>query len=284
LIKVICATCKKTFFRPIGRVNEAKKFGWKQYCSKICQNKSKLKGIKEKCANPNCQKIVYRQLHEYKKSKSGRIFCSSSCAAIFNNLARRKIKKCPICGKEFYAQRKYCSNRCRSEAVKFKSKIIRVSKIQIINEIKKFYEKTGRIPLKREFHHYNAARNRFGSWNKAIEAAGFNPNPVIFTKKFIAKDGHICDSFAEKIIDDWLFERKIKHERNVSYPGNKKLTADFVIKNNWIEFFGLSGEIKDYDKFIKKKRALSKKYKLRLIEIYPKDLFPVNHLSGIIKI
>ena len=89
---------------------------------------------------------------------------------------------------------------------------------------------------------------------------------------------------AEKIIDDWLTSRKIEHKRRVPYPGDKSLTTDFVVRNNWIEFLGLNGVIGRYDELVKKKRKLSKKYNLPLIELYPKDLFPVNRLSEIIRI
>lgn len=133
--------------------------------------------------------------------------------------------------------------------------------------------------MKIEFLHYSAARDRFGSWNKAIVAAGFDPNPVKFAKKYFANDGHFCDSLTEKIIDDWLDEKNIKHERNIKYPGNPKLTADFVTKHYWIEFFGLFGEMEDYDALIREKQKLARRYKLPLVELYPKDLFPVSHLS-----
>ncbi|GAI04393.1 unnamed protein product, partial [marine sediment metagenome] len=83
------------------------------------------------------------------------------------------------------------------------------SKKHLITKIRKFYFKNGRIPLKREFNMYREYQQRFGSWNNAIKLAGFKPNQVIFSKKFIAKDGHICDSYAEQIIDDWLFKYKI---------------------------------------------------------------------------
>lgn len=129
---------------------------------------------------------------------------------------------------------------------------------------------------------YRTTRELFGSWNKAIEAAGFKSNPVLFAEKFIAKDGHKCDSFAEKIIDDWLFSKKIKHERNASYP-HTAYTADFQTENNFVEFFGLTGELAEYDKNIRIKEKLARKHKLHLIKIYPKDLFPANRLAEIIK-
>jgi len=251
LVKIKCAFCGKEYFRPKERVNEAKKYGWKQYCSKKCQIKSKMNGVKRKCGNPSCNKLVYRSLKELKKSKSGKVFCSSSCAAIFNNSSKRKIKICPVCNKKFFGGQKYCSNICRAKALQSKPKSIKISKVQIINEIKNFYKLNGRIPFKKEYAHYNTARDQFGTWNKAIEAAGFNSNPIKFSKKWIANDGHSCDSLAEKVIDDWLYKNKIKHKRNISYPENKKLTVDFVTKNSWIEFFGLAGELEEYDKIIK---------------------------------
>ena len=283
-VKVKCNFCAKVYTREIGRVNEAEKFGWNQYCSKKCQNQAQYRRIEKVCANPNCNKKVSRLLNQFKKSNSGRIFCSSLCAAIANNLTRRKFKKCSICGKQFYGERKYCSKLCRSKAVNPNKKSEFEKRKIILNEIKAFYKIHKRIPVKRERPGLALrAHFVFGSWNKAIESAGFESNPVMFAKKCIANDGHKCDSFAEKIIDDWFYERRIKHKKEVPYPENKLLSADFIVGKNLIEYFGLNGVTSEYDEFIKKKRKLSKKYKLSLIEIYPKDLFPVNHLSEIIK-
>ena len=144
---------------------------------------------------------------------------------------------------------------------------------ELINRIVRFYKEHKRIPLKRGFNNtYIEYVKRFGSWNNAIRLAGFEPNPVLFSKKFKAADGHVCDSFAEKIIDDWFFKKNIPHNRNVPYI-RSKMTADFGINNIRIEYFGLSGEIKDYDNNIQRKRAICRQNNLRLIEIYPRDLF-----------
>lgn len=149
---------------------------------------------------------------------------------------------------------------------------------EICEKIKEFYKINERIPFKMEFPHYNAARDRFGSWNKAITAAGLVPNPVKFANKYIAKDGHPCDSMAEKIIDDLLYEKDIAHERNIRYPENPKMTADFVTKTHWIEFFGLLGELREYDLLVKEKLRLVKKHKLPFMAVYKKDLFPLDNL------
>lgn len=160
---------------------------------------------------------------------------------------------------------------------------IKYSREKLITLIKEFYELNKRIPTKRDFVSvYRPILRVFGTWNNAIEAAGFEPNPVMFAKKYIANDGHRCDSLAEKIIDDWLTARKIKHKVNVPYPENKSLTADFVVNGKWIEFFGLDGELKSYDRLKKKKLKLVRKHYLKLIAIYPQDLFPECKLSQIL--
>ena len=285
LIKVVCSTCKKTYLRTAGRVNEAKKFGWKQYCSKECQNQAQTTRVEKVCGNSNCNKRTLRELSQFKQSKSGLVFCSSSCAAIFNNSSRKKLKACPVCSKQFYGERKYCSKTCRSKTINPLKKSESERQKGVLDKIKAFYKTNGRIPTKKEKPGLaRRARVIFSTWNKAIKAAGYKPNPIMFSRKFIAKDGHVCDSFSEKIIDDWFYKTKIKHKRRIPYPENKTLTADFMVGNNWIEYFGLANVINDYDLLIKKKQMLSKKYKLSLIEIYPEDLFPVNRLSEIIKI
>jgi len=167
---------------------------------------------------------------------------------------------------------------CRRGGIISSSKI-KYSKEELIDSINDFVAKEGRIPLKREFPHYRAVRRVFGTWNKAIKAAGLIPNPVLFAKKFIANDGHKCDSLSEKIVDDWLSYRGVEHQINVPYPGKGRFTSDFMVGDYWIEFFGLSGELRRYDELKKKKLKIAKAYCLKIIALYPKDLFPVNKLE-----
>lgn len=156
------------------------------------------------------------------------------------------------------------------------------SRESLLRMIDDFYIKNGRIPLKREINKHREFKRRFGSWNGAIRAAGFNPNPKLFAYKFVAKDGHRCDSFTERIIDDWLFDHSIVHERNFRY-GRTKMTGDFLLGTNRVlEFFGLAGEQKHYDVIITRKRKLAKKLGVKLIEVYPRDIYPVNNLGQMI--
>lgn len=151
------------------------------------------------------------------------------------------------------------------------------TKEELITRIKDFYTVNGRIPLKKEFNAWDVYVTRFGSWNAAIKEAGFEANPVLFSKKFLASDGHSCDSFSEKIIDDYLSSNGILHVRNAPYP-NSKFTADFQAGEAFIEFFGLAGASKEYDNRISEKRKVARKHRINLIEIYPQDLYPISKL------
>lgn len=160
-----------------------------------------------------------------------------------------------------------------------KSLIPKYSRDHLIGLLKNFYAQNKRIPTKRDFMSiYGSFFRNFGTWNKAIQEAGFSPNPVLFAKKYIANDGHKCDSLAEKIIDDWLTVRKILHERNIPYL-DTRFTADFRVGNTLVEFFGLHNQLKRYDVLMKKKLRLIQKYKLKFIPLYPEDIFPTLRLQ-----
>lgn len=152
----------------------------------------------------------------------------------------------------------------------------------LLASIKNFYSQYQRIPLKREFTQERIARKYFGSWNKAVVAAGLHPNPVQFSKKYIARDGHKCDSLAEKIIDDWLSSRKVLHKKGVRYP-QTKFTADFKVGNTYVEFFGLRGQLRRYDLLMKQKLKMIQREGVKLVSIYPEDLFPKSKLHKVLR-
>ena len=272
-----CSFCRKSFSRDLQRINEGRRFGWKTYCSLKCLGLSRRTAKKYTCSRPGCRNTFIRTPSCSIRSKC--YYCSLRCAALVNNLKYPKrrgiVKVCAYCGKNFTGNQKYCSRLCKDRGETIPSG-------EILKYIREFVLENGRIPFKREFKHAKAARLRFRTWNKAIEAAGFSPNPVMFAKKHIALDGHRCDSLAEMIIDNYLFRRKIKHEKNYPYPGNKGFTVDFKAGDNWIEFFGLRGELKRYDLLARRKLYLAKKYNLNLLSLYPKDLFPKGKLQEIL--
>lgn len=154
---------------------------------------------------------------------------------------------------------------------------------RVIHDIKLFVTNNKRIPIKRELQGtYKIARKSFGTWNKAIEAAGYISTPVIFSSRHTALDGHVCDSVSERIIDDWLFKNGIEHEVHVPYPGQKRLTADFLIDSIWVEFFGIYGVSKKYTASADRKIRLALESNLDLVKVFPSDLFPVNKMKNLL--
>lgn len=274
---ITCTYCSKDFLKDNRHINENIKLGNNFYCSSKCQYSFKNKQIELECENPTCKNKFKRP----SKTISHCNYCSRSCAVAINNVKFPKklatIRVCRYCGERMFTYgRIYCSVICRGKG-------LAITREEIIDQIKNFYNEKGRIPLKREFNHYHAARDRFGNWNSAIKAAGFKPNPIMFADKCIAKDGHICDSVAEKIIDDYLSKRNIPHERNISYPEGT-YTVDFKIEEKFVEYFGLAGEHTRYDQLRKIKQGIVRKYKLQFIEIYPKDLYPLHNLERILRV
>lgn len=224
------------------------------------------------CHNNNCRKKFL--VSSSNSSNRNRKYCSRKCSNHVNNSLKIVLRKCPTCGNTFSGDRKYCALKCIRVVGKPK-----YSSQDLLSEIKKFYATNSRIPTKREFSsRWRPILRVFGSWNNAVTQAGLIPNNVIFSRKYQAKDGHLCDSFSEKIIDDWLFDRNIPHQVHIYYPNQKRFKCDFLIKNlYWVEFLGLSGH-KKYDEVLRRKRILIQNLKINFIEIQASDLYPLDNL------
>ncbi len=83
LVDVVCGHCGAVYQKEQKYVNVNVRFGHKNYCSAECQGQAKSKAT---VANyVNCGKEVTKKAYEYKRSKSGNIFCSRSCAISYNN-------------------------------------------------------------------------------------------------------------------------------------------------------------------------------------------------------
>lgn len=116
-------------------------------------------------------------------------------------------------------------------------------------------------------------KRRFGSFYSVLVAAGLIENGSKRTKLgkwFVAKDGHVCYSVAERKIDDWLTTKNILHQKEVPYPGSR-MRCDWEIlgfsDRIFVEYFGLAS-IKAYAEKIVEKRGLAEQHKIKLVEIY----------------
>lgn len=305
-----CPICKSVK-NSKGFLQHVKRHFYKKDFTKFIESSKKRNQlIHQECVNnynnnPNiclyCYcKIIAKEddnIQLIKKKK----FCSKSCSASYNNSHRKhsvetrkkisnKLKKidtekyenkCANCNCKIDKKKKFCSKKCFLEY----NNISILTKQQLQENLIKFIELNQYVPnskFNRSWSYY--ARKYFGTWNNMIIQLGYKPNNQKFGKKILkCKDGHIADSISEKIVDDWLFENNIRHERKKKYPNSNK-DCDFYLidKDIWLEYFGLAGELDEYDQSIKEKKEICFKNNLKLVEIYPKDLYPKNKLSLIL--
>lgn len=83
MIPIKCDHCKKNFERMQKYVKSDLKLypNRKQLCSVKCQRLSRV--VKQQVQCKNCNKIIFKDLNQLKKYPNS--FCSSSCAATYNN-------------------------------------------------------------------------------------------------------------------------------------------------------------------------------------------------------
>jgi hypothetical protein len=116
-------------------------------------------------------------------------------------------------------------------------------------------------------------KREFGSWLGGLIASGVladGTHKGRFGARTVAIDGHVCNSLAEKTVDDWLTSHGVPHTKEPAYPEGA-MRADFEIGGILVEYFGLAGQ-PAYDEKIEVKRQIVKRHGIQLVEIYPKDL------------
>ena len=92
IISTTCAHCGNQFSG-----NRRVHLKQKLYCSKKCSGLSKVSAKKIPC--DQCGKIVVKHINQIKRSKSGKAFCTVSCATSYNNTHKKHgttISKCEL--------------------------------------------------------------------------------------------------------------------------------------------------------------------------------------------
>lgn len=308
LIDLKCEYCGKIFQKRKKDIIDSKRENSHvqvNFCSTKCLMLFKGKRIKTTCGW--CGKEIEKTLHELKGLKYKTVFCSDSCSAKYiNRIEDRKIKmsklftihgeiSCEHCEKQFkkkHKNQRFCSIKCYKEYMHehkkpkiSKPKNLNVHKPKIsrpkISKTKEWCAETvknlrmnGVIPTVRTVPALtHASKNLFGGWNKMMIELGYTDIFVGPKRKLKSKDGHHCDSTSEVLIDNFLFENSIQHERSKLYPNSKK-NCDFYLNefNVWLEFAGLYG-YDYYDKTMKEKEEIAKNSNLNLIIITKQELY-----------
>lgn len=275
---ITCSYCSNRFIKDNRHINENIKLGNNFYCSPICQYSAKRNSKELICENPKCK-------NKFRRGPSAislRNFCSRACygtlVALRNKASFKSFKYCKYCGTRIGGKFTYCSPKCWGLDH-------RTPKRTLIGKLQNLANKLGRSPTRRECEYSTACFKYFGSWSNALMAAGLTPHRSLNQRmykrrKCIAKDGHICNSISELIIDNWLTNHGIKHTKEAPYPKGKFI-ADWKIFSTLVEYFGLAKDSRIYDEEIKKKQQICKESNTNLIAIYSKDLFPKNNLTKV---
>ena len=125
----------------------------------------------------------------------------------------------------------------------------------------------------------------YGDWFKAVVASGYLGEKGLLKTRYgyrvIAKDGCVCNSLAEKIVDDWLHDNHIEHEKEPSYPrivrelAGANFRADWRVGDIYIEYFGLQTE-KSYALKTSAKILFCQVSKITLIPLFPGDEYKLD--------
>jgi hypothetical protein len=143
------------------------------------------------------------------------------------------------------------------------------------------------LKLGGEINGSDRIKQKYGSWFKALVAAGILENGQLKTKrgiKCIAKSGNECNSIDEQYIDNYFYELGLKTIKEPRYPYHPELNqknllrADWLINSKYVEYFGLKGEI-NYDIKTKNKIKLCSELGIELIAIYPDDLSDLSRFK-----
>ena len=151
------------------------------------------------------------------------------------------------------------------------------SKRELVVGLRKLTEELKRVPIKVDLLLCNylpqqeTFKKNFGSYYEALAVSGISGilNRGISNVCF-SKDGHLCNSTEEAIIDDLLFENNIDHEKEVNYP-NSRYIADWKIGNLYLEYTSIES-FKLYSDRLKEKVAFIKENNLNVLFLGKKDL------------
>lgn len=130
----------------------------------------------------------------------------------------------------------------------------------------------------------------FGSWFQMLLRIGLLEEGTRHSSRgirCIARDGHECNSLAEKTIDDWLYSHNIDHEKEPLYPYHfrlnpSKMRADWKVQDILVEFAGMMDE-PDYAAKMRAKQEIAEEFGISLIILEPKDILDLDLKLTILK-
>ena len=169
---------------------------------------------------------------------------------------------------------------------KNKAKHQTLSKEIVIEDIRIFYKKHGNIPTKKDFTKnpeyvsHTSVRNIFGSWNAAIEAAGFKSNtPNLYGVATLGLDRHLYRSRSEAYFADNYLYNKYEYIIEPKYPEPYNRYYDWYIPSIDL-YIELDGGIRP--KVIEEKRHVNKLHNRFCLFIESSTIYGKKSLSDFI--
>lgn len=155
----------------------------------------------------------------------------------------------------------------------------------ILQQLKDVAKEIGHTPLYSELCSLGLPSEKtfdrlFGSYRKAVKEAELPINAKLWGKSIAryALNGELCYSTSELVITDFLISHNISYIKEPLYKDYinddrcKFKRADWKVGDYFIEYFGLTG-MSEYDKKTKEKIKICQDNNIKLIEIYPNDMF-----------
>ncbi len=198
----------------------------------------------------------------------------------------------------FYIKAKYPNLKATCKNIKncFKKRNINIGTLQrkwdkntIIKVIRQFYRKNSRLPQTKDWEldtsisgypNTKTVQNHFGSWNKAIKAAGFEPNlQNSYGINTYGLDKHLYRSrYEAKFCDKFLFKQ---YDYNIEpkYPKPYEYFYDWYIEELDL-YIELDGGLRP--ERIKKKIEINKNLNRKLLVVSPSSIRDYNNLQNIL--
>lgn len=235
------------------------------FCSLTCA--ALFSGRSKKVNCQNCSNTFVSPVSELEMGYGK--YCSKKCANEGNKMNFEK--ECPCCGNVFITrknkveQRKYCSKECMKKS--FRKPIDKGLLVRLYIHEKRTTREIGQIINRSK----KVVLDYLNYYEIPIRPDGFKNK-----ERIICKDGDKVRSNYERVFDDLLYENDIEHVYDPRLPFNKRLMADFKVKDVYVEIWGMMS-IPSYEEKRNRKIQLYKKHKCKLLEIFPEDFNNINN-------
>lgn len=261
-------------------------------------DKKKVEGWKDRRTG---ERVWYNEIRRFTQARAKQ-------QGFLKDLDEPSLKPCEVCGKDFVEDAHpttiirefegpdnvdFCP-KCREPNFAEEGDKVDIDKFMV-----EFSKALGKVPSKSELENWyvtlsevdkesrillmilwtdpiprvSQIEEEYDSWFEALVESGVlssGAQEMKFGTRCLAEDGHVCLSIGEKVIDDFLYERGIEHEKEPDYPEHD-YRADFRVGNVLIEYFGLEGR-EEYDTKTEEKKRICEEEDIDLIDLYSDDI------------